>query len=138
MTSTITIDPRYQETDKMGIIHHSVYAIWYEMGRIRLMEDLGMKFHEVEALGLYLAIVSLSGHYHAPARFGKEYRLLTELVDMKHVKMVFRHRLYDDKGMLVNTGETVLAWVDERMRPISIRRSHPEIYQTFERALPVT
>jgi acyl-CoA thioester hydrolase len=138
MVSTIMIDPRYQETDKMGIIHHSVYAIWYEMGRIQLIDDLGMTFYEMEALGMHLAIVSLQGDYHLPAFFGKRYRLETELVRLKHVKMVFCHRLYDENGTLVNTGETVLAWVDKGMRPISIKKSHPEIFRMFERALKAT
>lgn len=131
MHSIIEINPRYQETDQMGIIHHSVYAIWYEMGRIRLIEDVGLNFHEIEKQGLYLALVSMSSTYQRPAVFGEKYTLETNLVSLKNVRMVFSHTIRDRQGTLINQGQTALAWVDHLLKPMSIRKSHPEIYDAF-------
>ena len=38
------IIPRYQETDQMGVIHHSVYPVWYECGRTDFCKPSGCRF----------------------------------------------------------------------------------------------
>ena len=49
MKHATIIHPRYQETDQMGIIHHSVYPVWYELGRVEFCNAIGVPFHEIEA-----------------------------------------------------------------------------------------
>ena len=44
MINTINIVPRYAETDKMGIVHHSVYAIWYELARTEYFNKIGLRY----------------------------------------------------------------------------------------------
>ena len=34
------VTARYAETDQMGVIHHSVYAVWYELARTDLCLSL--------------------------------------------------------------------------------------------------
>ena len=48
MINTINIVPRYAETDKMGIVHHSVYAIWYELARTEYFNKIGLRYDEIE------------------------------------------------------------------------------------------
>ena len=63
MQSTINFRVRYQETDRMGVVHHSVYYIWYEMGRTEWLRQRGLPYSECEARGWLLPVVE-SGSKH--------------------------------------------------------------------------
>ena len=52
MIAKTKILPRYAETDQMGIIHHSVYAIWYEQARTDFFNQVGIRYDEIEKQGL--------------------------------------------------------------------------------------
>ena len=41
MISRTKLIVRYQETDQMGIVHHSVYPIWFECGRTDFIKKVG-------------------------------------------------------------------------------------------------
>ncbi len=131
MISTLTIEPRYQETDQMGVIHHSVYPIWYEMGRIRFCQEIGFPFHEIEQRQVGLAMVDMSCHYVKPVYFGKRYTLETELAFFSRVKMGFSYQLKDDEGTLVHRGQTTLVWLSKSFYPMDIKKNHPDIYEAF-------
>jgi len=135
MTPTIMIEPRYAETDQMGIIHHSIYAQYYEMGRIAFCKAINLPFDMLEAKGLRLAIIELKGRFMKPALFGQVYHLETHLVEMSKVKMTFRYDLIDKTKTIIHQGETVLAWLNEDLRPINLFKQQPEIYQIFIDAL---
>ena len=127
------IIPRYQETDQMGVIHHSVYPVWYECGRTDFCKTLGMSFHEIEKRGLSQALVELNVKYHRPAYYGDELELMTELVAVTGVRLVFAYEIYNQKGELINTGLTTLAWLNENFKPQNISRRYPDIYEKLTR-----
>lgn len=135
MKDIISIEPRYAETDQMGIIHHSVYAQYYEMGRIAFCKKLGLPFDQLEAKGLRLAIIELKGEFKRSAEFGKIYRLETELTSLSKVKLTFEYTMYDQDEHIIHVGQTVLAWLNTELRPISLEKKHPEIFQLFQHAL---
>lgn len=134
MKSVMTIIPRYQETDQMGVIHHSVYPIWYEMGRVKFCDDLGMPFKTIESMGVGLAMVSLTAEFKKPSFFGETYTQHTILTECSRVKLTFRYELYNREGELVHIGHTVLAWLGSGFRPQNIARHHPDLYQLFSKA----
>lgn len=128
---TITeIVPRYAETDQMGIIHHSVYPVWFEQGRTDFCRDIGYPFHEIEKLGVSLALVELHVEYKAPARYGDVLTLYTYVINMTQVKIEFGYELYHGEKLLTK-GRTLLAWLGKDMKPISILKKHPDIYQAI-------
>lgn len=135
MKSVIQIEPRYQETDQMGVIHHSVYPIWYEMGRIKFCEDIGLPFAEIEKKDIGLAMISMSSYFKKPTYFGQKYQLFTYLREFGRVKMKFEYELYDEQMTLVHHGESYLAWLNEDFKPLDIKKSHPNIYFTFYEAI---
>lgn len=57
---------RYAETDMMGVIHHSVYAIWAEAARTELMQCMGYSYSEIERSGIMLPVTELKLLYKAP------------------------------------------------------------------------
>ncbi|PKK99178.1 MAG: 4-hydroxybenzoyl-CoA thioesterase [Tenericutes bacterium HGW-Tenericutes-2] len=131
MKSLITIEPRYQETDQMGVIHHSVYAVWFEMGRVKYCDDIGFPFKKIEDSGLRLAMIDLRSIYKKPALFGNQYKQYTYLIDFSRIRMTFRYEIYNEKDELIHVGESVLVWLDTNLRPTNVLKSNKQIYDLF-------
>ena len=52
------IDVRYAETDQMGVVHHSPYAVYFELGRIQWLDEMGFSYDQMERTALcYLSLV---------------------------------------------------------------------------------
>ncbi len=76
-THKITIVPRYAETDKAGVVHHSVYPIWFEMGRTELLRANGVAYRDLEAAGIFFVVVELRIKYRRPAFYDQPLTLET-------------------------------------------------------------
>jgi acyl-CoA thioester hydrolase len=135
MKSMIKIEPRYQETDQMGVIHHSVYPVWYEMGRIKFCDDIGLPFAELEKENIGLAMISMSSFYKKPTYFGQTYQLITYLREFGRLKMKFEYELYDQEMNMVHHGETNLVWLSDDFRPLDIMKKNPVVYHKFLEAI---
>ncbi|MDG2199682.1 MAG: thioesterase family protein [Phycisphaerales bacterium] len=116
MEHVIEVRARYQECDPMGVVHHTVYPVWFEMGRTELLRSLGGSYREMEAEGVLLAVISLEVRYHAPARYDDLLSLRTTLSGGSRVKLEHAYELSLDGRKLV-TGRTVLACLDGDGRP---------------------
>jgi acyl-CoA thioester hydrolase len=60
---------RYAETDRMDVVYHSNYLIWFETARILMLDEIGMPYSEIETRGLFLPVLTVSAEYKSPARF---------------------------------------------------------------------
>ena len=135
MISKISIIPRYAETDQMGIIHHSVYPIWYEQGRVAFCNEIGFPFDKIEAQGLYHALIDLEVKYIKPTYFNQSLTLLTKITSFGKVKLTFSYELLNDKEECINKGTTTLAWLDHTLKPVNIFKHHPKIYELLSKQL---
>src|SRR5437868_15517869 len=71
---------RYAETDQMGVVYHTNYLIWCEIGRTELIRSMtGTSYAELEAAGVALAVAELSIRYHGAARYDNRIRVRTTL-----------------------------------------------------------
>lgn len=131
MKSWEWIHPRYAETDQMGVIHHAVYPIWYELGRVKFCFDAGMPFSQITDRGILLAMVEMNSTFKKPARFGEVYKLATYLKKITSIKMIFGYDLYNEQDELVHCGSTTLAWLDTNLKPLNIQKAHPDIHALF-------
>lgn len=115
----IEIRARYPECDPMGVVHHTVYPVWFEMGRTELLRSQGGNYRDLEAAGVFLAVVRLEVRYRRPARYDDLVRLRTELVSDGPVKIEHRYELRRGDELLVE-GRTTLACLDRegRARPV--------------------
>jgi acyl-CoA thioester hydrolase len=119
---------RYAETDQMGVVYHTNFAIWFEVGRVEFLRELGFTYRDMErADGCFIAVVELRCRYKAPARYDD---LITIRTRMKHVRgslIGFGYEvLREADGTLLAEGETMHIVTDERME----RRELPEKYRT--------
>lgn len=130
------IIPRYAETDQMGIIHHSVYAVWYEQARTEYFTKVGMKYDEIEASGLMTPLVELNCKYKRPAYYNQEVEVRTKLIELSPAKFTVEYNIYDKDGVLLNIGRTTLAWADkETFRVVNLKKERPEMYKIMENLL---
>lgn len=115
----IDIRVRYCECDPMNVAHHSVYPIWFEMGRTELLRASGQTYRAFEEAGIFLAVVSLSLKYKRPAKYDDLLTLITRLRDVGHVKIEHTYELRRGSDVLA-TGESTLACLDRegRARPL--------------------
>ncbi|MED5507562.1 MAG: thioesterase family protein, partial [Planctomycetota bacterium] len=114
--------PRDCECDPMGVVHHSVYPVWFEMGRTELLRSTGISYRELEESGVLLAVVRLEVRYKRPARYDEELQLETRIASVGRVKIEHDYRLTRGDELLA-TATTTLACLDREgaARPLPDR-----------------
>lgn len=130
--SKVTV--RYAETDKMGIVHHSNYPIWFEIGRTETTRETGLAYSKIEDLGIMFPLINLKCSYKSPARYPDEVIVRTCIKSVTNSRIVFGYEALKaaDRKVLC-TGETEHVWTDLNIRPINIKKVHPEIYEHYSK-----
>lgn len=110
---TIRIVPRYAETDKGGVVHHSVYPVWFEMGRTELLRANGVAYKDLERAGVFFVVARLQIKYRRPAEYDEELELETtcSLATASKVEHTYALRRCRD-GVVLAEGTSTLACVD--------------------------
>lgn len=112
-THTITIIPRYCETDQAGVVHHTVYPVWFEMGRTELLRANGHIYRDLEKAGVFFVVAQLSIKYRRPAFYDEKLDLITTCTKMSTAKVEHSYQLKrPETGILLAEGSSVLACVD--------------------------
>ncbi len=112
----IPVRVRYAETDRMGLLHHANYFIYFEMGRTEFLRARGFSYRDMEDAGFLLVIIDIGCKFKRPARFDDLLTLRTIEEKITHVKIVHRYEVYRD-GQLLAEGHSTLACVDRDGRP---------------------
>ncbi|WP_435017744.1 acyl-CoA thioesterase [Tundrisphaera sp. TA3] len=112
----ITVRVRYAETDRMGLLHHANYFVYFEMGRTELLRRRGLTYRDMEDAGHLLVIVDLGCKYKRPAYYDDLLTLRTTVERVTHVKIIHKYELMRD-GVLLAEGHSTLACVDRDGRP---------------------
>ena len=119
---------RYVETDQMGIVYHSNYYVWFEMGRTEFMRTLGYTYRELENQDILLPILETHCVYKKPARYDDIITIKTTLSELKGLRIIFKYEAYNEKDQLLAQGSTVQASVNKDMQPISLKKMFPDVY----------
>jgi acyl-CoA thioester hydrolase len=115
LSGEITIRVRYAETDRMGLLHHANYLVYFEQGRTELLRSLGVSYKDIEDQGYLLVLTRAEVRYRAPARYDDVLTLRTTVVRTTAVRIDHRYELFRD-GNLVAEGTSTLACVDRNGR----------------------
>lgn len=114
------MEVRYAETDQMGVVHHSVYLVWFELARTRLCLESGHHYADVEKLGYYLVVTRTETRFLAGATYGDTVRVVCWLDRMGSRGLRFAYEVRRG-GEAIATGATEHVWVDrESGRPCRI------------------
>ena len=111
---------RYPETDRMGVVYHAHYLVWFELGRTELMRELGCPYGELEdRASIFFPVIELSVRYLASARYDEELEVRTRLVSSGLARVRFEYRLVrPESEQLLATGFTEHAAVGPDGRPV--------------------
>ncbi len=130
MISQTTITVRYAETDQMGIVHHSVYPIWYEAARTEAIKKIGITYSALEKNGIMTPLVELNSKYILPAEYEDILTITVDIAKLTPAKIIFNYQIFKagiEKP--INTGSTVHAWVGKDLRPINLKKQYPDIFE---------
>jgi acyl-CoA thioester hydrolase len=122
---------RYAETDQMGVVYHSNFFIWMEIGRVELMRSLGFEYKQMEVEDdCHLPVVDARCRYKSPAHYDEQVIVRTELRNLRGSLIHFGYDiLRQENGAVLAEGETTHLVVNSRME----KRMLPERYrQGFE------
>jgi acyl-CoA thioester hydrolase len=115
-TFETSIRVRYGETDQMGYVYYGNYPLYYEVGRTEMLRSAGLTYRSMEEKGILMPVNSLSIKYIEPARYDDLLRLRVILKELPTAKIHFYYEIYNEQDKLLNTGETVLVFVDAKNR----------------------
>ena len=126
ITGETKLRVRYAETDNMGVVYHSNFAIWFEVGRVELMRQLGLEYRTMEKEhNCHIPVVDLRVRYKAPALYDDEIVVKTKIANARQSLLHFTYEVFragDDT--LLATGETMHIIVDDKFQ----KRALPEKY----------
>ena len=119
---------RYAETDKMGIVHHSNYLIWFEAGRSDLCRARGFSYKEMEESDDALMVVAESYvRYKSPAYYEDLLHVRTRIAEIRSRSIRFIYEIVrNGDETLVAEGETLHLVTDSSRRVKQIPDSYKE------------
>jgi len=99
---------RYPETDHMGVVHHTHYLTWFEVGRTEFMRERGRTYADMERAGIFMPVAGAECRYLSPARYDEEIEIETRVASASRIRVEFAYvatRVAD--GRLLASGRTI-------------------------------
>ncbi|TFG50136.1 MAG: acyl-CoA thioesterase [Candidatus Brocadiia bacterium] len=129
----IAVRPRYSETDQAGVVHHSVYPVWFEMGRTELLRVNGAAYKDLEEAGVYFVVAELWLKYRRPARYDEELLLETACGKVTAGKIEHTYKLTRScDNVLLAEGSSILACIGKDGK---VRRIPEFMYPSSEKTV---
>jgi acyl-CoA thioester hydrolase len=117
--SRSSVRVRYAETDQMGVVYHSNYLIWFEIGRTDWLRETGMTYREMEADGIQLPVIVAHCEYRQGARYDDDVEITTQARKLSPVRVQFDYAaVRRADGATLAIGHTVHAAIDREGRPV--------------------
>ncbi len=125
-----TFRVRYSETDQMRVAYHPNYIIWFELGRVAFLRQLGFTYSEMEEDGMHLPLVEVRCRYKHPARYDEEITVRTRLAQMRTSLLRFRFEVVrkSDERILAE-GESVHMVVGNDLRPTRLSEKYRPAFE---------
>jgi len=121
---------RYQETDQMGVAHHSVYPVWFEVGRTAYIRDFGFPYSRMEEEGLLMPLIELTCKFRSFARYEDELTINTRVITVTKTRQVFLYEVVKD-GTVIAEGTTTHIFANKTLKPVNLSKYRPDLYRQF-------
>ena len=137
------LEVRYYETDLMGIVHHSNYIRYFEYGRIKMLDEIGLPISRIEGNGIMLPVVSTFCTYKTPSRMGDTLKIVSSMESMPMAKMKIKTQILKEStvnpltpdeeiGTVVAEGEVVIGFIkSDTRRPCRIPEFAAQIMEKY-------
>jgi acyl-CoA thioester hydrolase len=122
---------RYAETDQMGVVYHSNHLVWFEIGRVELMRQLGFSYRDMERDdGCFIAVAEVKCRYRAPVRYDEEVVVRTRLKGARESVVQFTYELVRaENGALLAEGETTHIVTDANMKVAALPEKYLKVFR---------
>lgn len=119
LSGEIAVRVRYAETDRMGLLHHANYLVYFEQARTELLRGMGLTYRDMEDRGFLLVLTRVEVRYRQPARYDDLLTIRTAVTRTTPVRIEHKYEVIRD-GQLLAEGATTLACVDRdgRIQPL--------------------
>lgn len=119
----------YADTDAMGVVYHTNYIKWFEVGRCELLRSIGYPYAKLEEAGLLLPVAECGCKYKLPAVYDDLLEITARIADMKGatVTLEYEIRRQSSRELLV-TGFTKHAVTDPQFKPVRLRDRNRGLY----------
>lgn len=125
---------RYVETDQMGIVHHSNYYPWFEVGRSDFIMESGITYSQMEGEGVLLPLVESYCKYNEGAKYEDDILVKTFIEEISPVKVIFNYNVIREKdGKLLAKGKTTHAFVNKDFKIVNLKKKYPVIWENFSK-----
>jgi acyl-CoA thioester hydrolase len=126
------IEVRYQETDQMGVVYHANYLVWFEIGRTKFIEHLGLHYIEMEQNNIVSPVVDAQISFKKPVRYGEKVFVETWLEEYDGIRTVYGYQIVDHQGEVRVSGSTKHVIVKkDSFRPLSLRKAFPNWHELY-------
>jgi len=127
------IKVRYAETDKMGIVYHSNYLIYFEIGRTEFINECGISYLEMEQMGIMIPLLESNCKYVQGAKYADELIVKTWIAELSAAKVRFSYSIIrESDGKEITRGDTLHVFVDNGFKIINLKKKFPEIMSMLE------
>ncbi|GFZ34492.1 thioesterase [Clostridium zeae] len=131
--SETKIKVRYVETDQMGIVHHSNYYAWFEVGRTEFIKESGISYSDMESNGIMMPLVESNCRYMVGAKYEDEVTIKTWVEELNGAKVVFSYEVIRDADKItLAKGKTVHAFVNKDFKIINLKKNNIEIWNKIQ------
>lgn len=113
---TIEQAVRYAETDRMKVVHHSTYLLWYEIGRTSLLEAAGFPYDGLERSGTLFPVIEYACQLTDSVDYGDRVWIETTVQSLRSRTVVFAYRVMCGDRRIA-TGMTKHIAVDANHKP---------------------
>lgn len=137
METQSIIRVRYSETDMMGIVHHSRYYPWFEVGRNDFIRQIGMSYSEMEKRGILLPLIETHAKYILPLRYDDEIRLITRMSKLGAACCEFSYEIYKEDELCCR-GRTLHAITDKDIKPYNLKKFNRPLWDSINELLTRT
>src|SRR3979490_3253051 len=95
----ITIRVRYAETDRMGLLHHANYLVYFEQARTELLRDCSASYKDLEDQGFFLVGARAEVKYKLPAHYDDVLTIRTTVTRTSPIRLEHKYEVFRDGAM---------------------------------------
>ena len=124
VSGEIQVRVRYAETDRMGLLHHANYLVYFEQARTELLRAVGATYKDMEDQGYFLVITRVEVRYKLPAHYDDILTIRTTVERVTYVRIDHKYEVLRGNDLIAE-GSSTLACVGRDGRPQAL----PEFLQ---------
>ena len=120
----------FADTDAMGIVYHTNYIKWFEIGRNEYLRQVGFPYAELEKANFWLPLAGVECTYKSPAVYDDVLEINAWIGELKAATVVINYDIYrKSTGELLVTGSTKHAITDDKLKPVRFKTAHPALFE---------